>query len=42
LIDLIDGVLMSLSTQLYNFTADSFIGENRLARENHHPSTGYE
>jgi hypothetical protein len=42
LIDLIVGVLMSLSTQLYNFTADSFIGGNKLTRENHHPSTDYE
>ena len=33
---------MPLYTHLYNLTADSLIGGNRLPRENHHPSTSNE
>jgi hypothetical protein len=39
LIELIVGVLMPLYTHLNILMADSFIGGNRLPRENHHPST---
>ena len=38
LIDLIVNVLMPLYTHLNNLMADSFIGGNKLHRENHHPS----
>jgi hypothetical protein len=37
LMELIVGVLMPLYTHLNILMADSFIGGNRLPRENHHP-----
>jgi len=42
LTDLIVGVVIPFYTHLYNLMAESFIGANRLPRENHHPSSSNE